>query len=330
MAYNYDSDGDYNPEFVVDVLNDDIDIYSTSTTSTNMQTDVPLIYNENNTLITKEIMEKIINRYVSKKIKIKNIKPYHTALTHKSYTPHPYEYRDEVLDDVNKGTKIAKQKKYYINMRLEDIKKPKHVLELQSQHYERLEFTGDSGYGFIISDYCYHNFENEDEGFLTKMKSKLVNGKLLSELSIAIGLAPYIIISKKLELAGARSMPCVLEDVFEALVYVIFLEFGFEFTKELVTHIIEEHVDITELLVTNTNYVEELIKYYQSKKWPVPKYIDKKTNNDGSQSPTSELYSVYVTGKDGKYIAIGTAGSKKKARQNAAKQALLKLKVITE
>jgi dsRNA-specific ribonuclease len=81
---------------------------------------------------------------------------------------------------------------------------------------------------------------------------------------------------------------------------------------------------LTKILTNDDNFIDRLLDYYKEKEWKTPKYIEMPCEHDQNK----KIYKYGVTGKDGKIRAIGIACSKKKARQNAAKQALKKFKVI--
>ena len=96
-------------------------------------------------------------------------------------------------------------------------------LEL-SDDYERDEFLGDSLLGCIVGRYLYDRLPGADEGALTRMRSKMVNGARLAELAQRLGLDRFVRLSAKLENDPTRDQARILEDVFEAFVAAVYLD----------------------------------------------------------------------------------------------------------
>ena len=92
--------------------------------------------------------------------------------------------------------------------------------------FETLEFIGDSVLGFVITKFLYDKYENRQEGFLTKARTKLVRGETLAEIASKLELYKLIRMDEK----GMRNQwihnPKILEDVFEALVGAIYMDLG--------------------------------------------------------------------------------------------------------
>ena len=97
-------------------------------------------------------------------------------------------------------------------------------MPLQENSNERLEFLGDSILNLTVARYVFDRYPDDNEGFLTNMRTKLVNGKMLAFLGEKIGLQNHVVISKQIESNRGRSNKNVLEDAFEALIGAIFLD----------------------------------------------------------------------------------------------------------
>ena len=95
-----------------------------------------------------------------------------------------------------------------------------------SGSYETLEFMGDSVLGFIITRHLFDKYEKEQEGFLTKARTKMVRGKTLCEIATQLGLDSWILMDDKGIRNNWNTNPNILEDVFEALVGAIYLDLG--------------------------------------------------------------------------------------------------------
>jgi dsRNA-specific ribonuclease len=94
--------------------------------------------------------------------------------------------------------KIIKEKN------LQPIDDPKSAIPLQKDSYERLEFLGDSIIHCILADYLFNRYEDEQEGFMTRLRTKIENGETLSELANLIGFQEYAIIARNIEQGGGR------------------------------------------------------------------------------------------------------------------------------
>ena len=124
----------------------------------------PVIFNPWNSkakLISVEEVELILNNHDIPE-KIKNLRLYQQAFVHKSYV-----------------SKCLEQAKQYENTIME---KPADCLDLQQASYERLEYLGDAILSATIASYLFERFPEQDEGFLTRMRTKLVNGEMLGSL----------------------------------------------------------------------------------------------------------------------------------------------------
>ncbi|MEG2791505.1 MAG: ribonuclease III domain-containing protein, partial [Odoribacter sp.] len=126
-------------------------------------------------------------------------------------------------------------------------------------NYERLEFLGDAILGAIVAELLYKFFPNKDEGFLTRVRSKVVSRESLNELAINIGLDKAVV--AKSDISRNKH---VYGDVFEAFIGAMFLDQGFVHTK----HFIEKFIfpnffNIKDLVSIDTNYKSRLIEWSQ-------------------------------------------------------------------
>jgi len=109
-----------------------------------------------------------------------------------------------------------------------------HEQDTPTPHNQRLEFLGDSILGLVLSRDLYEKFPEADEGSLTKSRAKLVNSSALHTHACAISLGDYLILSRGEELTGGRERPSTLADAYEALLGAVFLDAGFETTREII------------------------------------------------------------------------------------------------
>ena len=104
-------------------------------------------------------------------------------------------------------------------------------------HNERLEFLGDAVLELITTEYLYRNFPNP-EGELTNLRSALVNYKMLAEIAASIGLDKYILLSKGEAKDLGRARQVILANAIESLIGAIYLDSGFEPSREFVDNFI--------------------------------------------------------------------------------------------
>jgi ribonuclease III len=256
-------------------------------------------YNLNNKLITSTDVINIMKKLNIDDFTINDIKLYQTAFVHNSYC----RLRD-----------------------YEEYKYPgDNYLSLQEKSYEAIEFLGDAILGSSVTSYIFDRFykiHNQNEGFLTKLKIRLVCGENLSKLADSLNLNQYLIISKHIEdNCDGRNNKNILEDSLEALIGAIYLDHDYETANQFIIQVIQNHVDFTDILLTDTNYKDQISRYFQQidKNNFRPLYKHRKEDN----KYYCELYF-----KD-KLIMKGEGLSKKKSEQDVSKKALIHFNVIT-
>jgi len=268
-------------------------------------------YNINNILASEDnILELLANNNV-KLDKINHIKFFHQAFTHKSYISKDI-FPEEVL--------IAAKK---------ELGNPPKLLELGNASYERLEFFGDRVVKLVTSMYLFYRYPNEDEGFMTRLQTKIEDKTNLAVMSKNIGLGKYFIISQQIESLNGRNLEKIHEDVFEAFLGALFLSNGFEPCCLLLVNLLETLIDYSDKLYCDNNYKDILLRYYHKQKWIFPKYHmiyqegppHKRTYIMGVEKGTE--ISVDKESMKDKCVGFGMGSSKKEGQQNAAKMALI-------
>jgi len=178
---------------------------------------------------------------------------------------------------------------------------------------ERLEYLGDAILSAIIAHHLFTLFPFKDEGFLTKMRSKLVSRMQLNQLSVKLGLNKLI--DSNLEASYNSS---VNGDAFEALIGAIYLDKGYNTTYHFIrTRIIQYHIDMDAVETKETDFKSKLIEWAQKEKHEV-KFVVATELGTGYQKQF--VIDVVI---DGEVIAKAQHYVKKKAEQYAAEQALL-------
>ncbi len=186
--------------------------------------------------------------------------------------------------------------------------------ENQTVNNERLEFLGDAVLDSVVSDYLYKKYPNEDEGFLTKTRSKIVNTKSLASFSGNFNLKYYL----ETQNDNKFSSEHVFADAFEALIGAIYLDKGYKKVKKFVEQkVIDDILNLEELIKIETNHKSRLIEWSQ-KKGKIIKFIT--TEHDDNL----KLFVAKILLND-KEIAEGYGKTKKEAEQMAAHKAMKKI-----
>ena len=186
------------------------------------------------------------------------------------------------------------------------------------QNNERLEYLGDAVLGTIVAEYLFKKYPGADEGFLTKMRSKIVKRKSLNKIGDKMGLD--MILQEYNQTRLSRSM---LGNAVEALVGAVYLEQGYVLTKRYVVRkILRNYVDIHELEHYDDNYKSQLLEWCQK----------------NGQVVTYKLVARYKFEKrdrfkvavliDGEKLATADDFNKKSAEQTASEKAMHTLGII--
>lgn len=179
---------------------------------------------------------------------------------------------------------------------------------------ERLEFLGDAIFDAIVADYLFEKFPKEDEGYLTKIKSKVVNRKSLSAIASEIGLIDHIIYQKGRTIKVATLEGNALEAIFGA----IYIDGGYQAVYKTVKyHIFRKYTDLNNLLEEEIDFKSKLYIWAQKNKLPLDYKVLKEENLGHKWH-----YQVEVVIQN-KSFGMGSGSSKKIAEQAASKETLL-------
>jgi len=179
-------------------------------------------------------------------------------------------------------------------------------------NYERLEFVGDAMVGSIIATHLFNEVPQGDEGYLTKMRSKIVSREHLNELGKELNLIDLV----ESKIPKSNFGNNIHGNLFEALVGAIFLDRGYAYCEKFIySRVIIPHVDIIKLEGKVISYKSLLIEWCQKEKKTFDYHVYEDTGND-----TLRHFSVKLS-IDGKVIAKARATSKKKAEEKASKRA---------
>lgn len=186
-------------------------------------------------------------------------------------------------------------------------------------HNERLEFLGDAVLGSVIAEYLYKKYPFRDEGFMTMMRSRMVNRKTLGELG------------KRMELDDFMgSYPDTMSDsilgnAFESFIGAVYLDMGYEATRRFILRrLVKEYYDVNFLETHNSNYKSQLLEYCQKNHKPLRfEVLEQVKHNRRDRFKVGAFVSDKLCGTGEDY-------NKKSAEQTASEKALRSLGLIKE
>lgn len=191
------------------------------------------------------------------------------------------------------------------------------VKEHAAENNERLEYLGDAILGAVVADYLFKKYPYKDEGFLTEMRSKMVNRQQLNDIALKLGLQKLTFFNK--DDSGLRNSQ-IFGNTLEALIGAVYIDKGYLKTKDWVLqYIIVPHLSVDELEQVEINMKNKLIGWANKNN----KTIQFETVNE-TIDRKRRIFTIAVL-VDGKTIAEAKGFSKKDASQLAAKLATEKL-----
>jgi len=179
-------------------------------------------------------------------------------------------------------------------------------------NYERLEFVGDAMLSSVIATHLFNEVPQGDEGYLTKMRSKIVSREHLNELGKELNLIDLV----ESKIPKGNFGDNIHGNLFEALVGAIFLDQGYFYCEKFIfNRVIYPHVDIEKLEGKVISYKSLVIEWCQKEKKTFDYNVYEDTGNDQLKH-----FSVKLS-IDNKIVAKARATSKKKAEEKASKRA---------
>lgn len=255
------------------------------------------IYNRKNKLLTPVKIQNLFNKYnLDVKSHIINIDLFIEGVTHPSYI------KRENLNEI-------------------DFKIKDKCVELRDKHYGRMQFLGGAVIHLIIAELLFDSYLDRDEGFMTRIRSRLENRETLFILAKAIGIDKYVLISHRIELMKGRDNINIITSSFSGFLGAMYLNVGYYITKYPLIILIKNVINLNEIIETETNYKELLIALYIKNKWGAPVYevLDEKGPDH------SKRFIVCVRDFSGNIIAKDIGSSKKQAEKKVAKKVYHKL-----
>ncbi len=183
---------------------------------------------------------------------------------------------------------------------------------------ERLEYLGDAVLDAILSDYLFEKFPEASEGFMTKIRSRIVNREVLNQLAISMGLNTILVSN----INSSHPTKNLYGDAFEALIGSIFLDKGFKKTKELfIKKVFNRYLDLDQIISKDTDYKSLVFEWVQKHKSTLIFTYNEEYDFKLKKSVFSTALII-----DKEEFGKGQGSSKKEAEQEAACQAWTKLR----
>lgn len=202
--------------------------------------------------------------------------------------------------------------KSYLRRKYDDHKTP--------SPFERMEFLGDSILGFVISKELFSRHPDEQEGKLSKLKSKIVSETYLTLKANNLELGKYLLLSPEEHQSGGAKKPSILSDTLEALICAIYLDSGIaSATRFIRNHILIDY-EITVTRNELVNYKSMLQEHMQSQNQEPPRYV-----TIAEEGPEHNKTFVVEVRQGNKLLGTGKGNTKKNAHQDAARLACQKL-----
>lgn len=184
---------------------------------------------------------------------------------------------------------------------------------------ERLEFLGDAILGSVIAEHLFQKFPYRDEGFLTETRSKLVNREKLNDIGIKIGLKKTLeFVLGSRQFTGNKSL---YGDILEAFVGAVYLDRGYRFTQKFILKRILIHMDLEGMISTVSNFKSKIIEWSQKENKEIEYKVVQINGNQRYKEFVVELLI------EGNSVSQGKGPTKKKAEQEASKNACDQLQI---
>ena len=183
---------------------------------------------------------------------------------------------------------------------------------------ERLEYLGDAVLSAILSDFLFEKFPDASEGFMTKIRSRIVNREVLNQLAVSMGINKILISNVN----SNHPTKNLYGDALEALIGSVFLDKGFKKTKKIfIKNILNKYLDLDTIISTDTDYKSLVFEWVQKNKSNLIFTYNEEYDFNMKKSVFSTTLII-----DRQEMGVGQGSSKKEAEQEAASQAWKRLK----
>ena len=236
----------------------------------------------------------------------------------------------------NNGTYIANKKEFAsglrkivgfrtLNLRLYEVafihRSASFTLpDGQRINNERLEFLGDAVLDMILSDYLFSKFPDSSEGFMTKIRSRIVNHEILNQLAVSMGIDKILVSN----ISSSNTTGNLYGDALEALIGAVFVDKGYKRTKSIfIKRVFNKYLDLQTIVNTDTDYKSMVFEWIQKHKTNIT--FEYKEEYDFKLRKSLFSATLLINNEE---FGTGQGASKKEAEQEAAGKTWRKLKEI--
>lgn len=189
---------------------------------------------------------------------------------------------------------------------------------------ERLEFFGDAILNFIVTEHLINAYPDMEEGNLTKLRSRLVNRKILAQRAKDMHLSDFLLLSSSAAQSIDSGSESILSDAFESIVGALYLDGGLPAARKFIRATLLNNPNVSSLALTDDNYKSALLEYAQARSLNIPRYVV--VREEGPEHDRRFTVEVSINAQS---WGVGTGRSKKEAEQAAAAQAIDRIQPST-
>ncbi|VFP79178.1 ribonuclease III [Buchnera aphidicola] len=219
---------------------------------------------------------------------------------------------------------VIKKIQKFLGYKFTNISLLKHALTHRSaskKHNERLEFLGDSILSFIIAKALYHHFPKVNEGGMSRMRATLVRGNTLAEIASEFSLGSYLKLGQGEKKSGGFKRESILANAIEAIIASIFLDSNIYTVERIILKWYKKRFKEMSPIGTKKDPKTRLQEFLQSKHFPLPIYHVGQIYG----AAHNQIFTIYCKINGLSEILIGIGASRRKAEQDAAQNALIRL-----
>jgi ribonuclease-3 len=180
---------------------------------------------------------------------------------------------------------------------------------------ERLEYLGDAVLGLVVAEYGFRHYPDLPEGVLAKIRAAVVNARVLADVAVGLGIGEELLLGKGEEASGGRTKMSILADALEAVIGAVYLDAGWDPSRELVLRLVAERIDHAAVEPGDFDHKSLLQELAVRRGGGAPRYVVVGTGPDHERHYSAEVY------VDGVLRGAGDGPSKKDAEQAAARTA---------
>lgn len=185
---------------------------------------------------------------------------------------------------------------------------------------ERLEYLGDAILGSVVAEYLFKKYPLKDEGFLTEIRSRIVNRDALNNASRNMGIGDIVEFTSNRK--SRQAYKSIYGDTLEALIGAIYLDKGYRPTRRfIIRKILRQQYDLDQIIQINPNYKSKIIEWAHRQNKDIKFEIKEIRGSSHNREFRAELH------VEGQPVAEGNGFSKKKAEQDAAQKSCTKLQI---